>query len=181
VKWQEAESAPSLQWRELSNDTRQSLRGKLAGLWDAPDDERAFNALSPDKQQALLLMVQRLGNKGLWRAVKAIKNVYGASGVGIDFEAWPFLASTLTRREDFTRRFAKRKTVSGGFYEKGRATPVLHFLYQDGDPRLWHVHFDLFSPLYSVGSALKHLRHEYLGNLRPNWKMVREALNEKTR
>jgi hypothetical protein len=181
VKWKEAESAQSLLWRELPNDTRESLRGKLAGLWNAADDEHAFDSLSVDKQQALLLMVERLSAKDLWRTVKAIKNVYGAGGVGIDFEAWPYLASTLSRRKDFTRFFAKRKAVTGGFYETGRATPVLHFLFQDGGPRLWHVHFDLYSPLYSIKSALKHLRYEFLGKLRPNWKMVREALNAKTR
>jgi hypothetical protein len=180
VKWKEAESGQPLSWRELPDGVRESLRGKLAGLWNAADDQRAFDSLSIDKQQALLLIVQRLTAKDLWRTVKAIKNVYGVGGVGIDFEAWPYLASTLTRRKDFTSLFAKRKAVSGGFYETGRATPVLHFLYQDGSPRLWHVHFDLFSPLYSVGTALKHWRHEFLGKVRPNWKMVREALNEKS-
>jgi hypothetical protein len=162
-----------LRWRDLTAETRDSLAGKLKGLWGASSDEVAFNALSPDKQQALLLLMNRLISKDLWNHVRRIENAYGLHGVGIDFSAWPGIESALSRRRDFTRRFAKRKTVSGGFYEKGREEAVLHFLYQ-GEPRLWHVHFDLYSPIESVGSALRHLRHEYIGNLTPDWRMIRK-------
>jgi len=54
---------------------------------------------------------------------------------------------------------------------------VLHFLYQEGEPRTWYVHFDLYSPVHSPGSALKHLRHEFLGKVTPNWEMIAKHLN----
>lgn len=149
--------------------------GRLAGLWGAPDDESAFNSLSLDKQQALLLLARRLDAKDLWHAVKRVQNVYGDGGVGLNFVAWPYLENTLSRRDDFTRRFAKRKNVRGGFYEKGRRNAALHFLYHDGSPLRWHVHFDLYNPVFSPITALRHMRHEYFGKLRPNWRMIVEA------
>jgi hypothetical protein len=167
-----------LRWRDLSAGTRESLAGKLKGLWGASTDEEAFNALSADKQQALLLLMNKLISKNLWDHVRRIENAYGLYGVGIDFIAWPGIESALSRRHDFTRRFAKRKTVSGGFYEKGRKEAALHFLYQ-GEPRLWHVHFDLYSPVESISSALRHLRHEYIGKLTPDWLMIRNALKRR--
>jgi len=102
--------------------------------------------------------------------------VYGEGGVGIGFFAWPLIQSTLSRRKDFTRRFANHKDTSGGFYEKGRADAVLHFLFQEGSPRKWFVHFDLYSPVHSVGSVGKHLRYEFLGKICPDWKMIRQCL-----
>lgn len=167
--------APQLHWSALSWDSRELLAGKLRGLWGALQDEQAFDALAVDKQRALLLISHRLQAIGLWPAVKRIENVYGEGGVGIDFEAWPFLESTLSARRDFTRRFAKRPNVSGGFYEKGRRVCILHFLYTDGSARRWHVHFDWYSAVDSFGSGLKHLRHEYFGKLRPDWKMVQNV------
>src|SRR5712691_3838677 len=92
-----------LRWCELPTDVCQALTGKLVGLWDAPSDEYAFDSLSIDKQQALILMLHRLDAKTLWHAVKRIDNVYGEGGVGIAFTAWPFIESTLSRRRDFTR------------------------------------------------------------------------------
>ncbi len=169
-----------LRWRDLTAGTRESLAGKLKGLWGASTDEEAFNALSADKQQALLLLMNKLISKNLWAHVRRIENAYGLHGVGIDFTAWPGIESALSRSRDFTRRFAKRKTVSGGFYEKGRDEAALHFLYQ-GEPRLWHVHFDLYSPVESVRSALRHLRHEYIGKLTPDWIMIRDALKKDDR
>jgi hypothetical protein len=55
---------------------------------------------------------------------------------------------------------------------------VLHFLYQEGEPRTWYVHFDLYSPVHSPGSALKHLRHEFLGKLTPDWRMIAKFLDK---
>ena len=52
---------------------------------------------------------------------------------GLQFEAWPMIESTLSRRRDFTRRFANHKDTSGGFYEKQRGAAILHFLFQEGD------------------------------------------------
>jgi hypothetical protein len=166
-----------LRWSDLSNDVRELLGGKLAGLWGATNDQAAFESLAIDKQQALLILFTRLHEKGLWHVVRKISNVYGEGGVGLQFAAWPIIESTLDRRKDFTRRFANHKDTSGGFYEKDRPFAVLHFLYQEGDPRTWYVHFDLYSPVHSVGSAVKHLRHEFLGKLTPDWRMISRYLN----
>lgn len=162
-------------WRSLPADVRWDLGGKLAGLWGAPSDEDAFNSLAVDKQQALLLILERLRDTKLWDAVRKIDNVYGEGGVGISFTAWPILESRLGRRKDFTRLFANHKTTTGGFYERGRSEGILHFLFQEGEPRIWYVHFDLYSPIHSLKSAARHLRHEVIGKVRPDWKMIREC------
>src|SRR4051794_10567449 len=169
--------AGSLAWVELSGETKELLTGKLAGLWGATSDAAAFDSWPLDKQQALLLLLKRMRARKLWHLVKRITNVYGEGGVGIQFEAWPMIESTLARRDDFTRRFANHKDTSGGFYEKERPAAVLHFLYQEGKPRTWYVHFDLYSPVYSAGSALKHLRHEFIGKLKPDWRMIAKFLD----
>lgn len=166
----------ALTWRTLSPETRELLSGRLVGIWGAASDEAAFDSWPLDKQQALLLLAERLSEKGLWQLVKQVTNVYGEGGVGIQFIAWPMIESTLKRRSDFTRRFANHKDTSGGFYEKTREDAVLHFLFQEGEPRQWYVHFDLYSPVHSVTSALKHLRHEFIGGLRPNWQMIAKSL-----
>jgi len=175
----EATSLPSLKWADLSRETKEFLKGKLAGLWGAETDEAAFNSWSPDKKYALLLLLNRIRAKELWHLVKRIDNVYGEGGVGLQFDAWPMIEYTLSRRKDFTRRFANHKDTSGGFYEKGRAEAVLHFLYQDGQPRKWYVHFDLYNPVHSPGSAWKHLRHEFLSKTKPDWRMIAKSLNLK--
>lgn len=161
-------------WRDLSGDVREALAGKLSGLWGAVDDEAAFNGLTVDKQQTLLILVSRLRAKNLWHVIRKIDNVYGEGGVGIGFSAWPFVKSTLSARKDFTRRMANHKDTTGGFYEKGRADAVLHFLYVEGNPQKWYVHFDLYSPVHSPASALKHLRHEFVGKLTPDWLMIKQ-------
>ena len=167
--------APLL-WQELSADERDVLNGKLAGLWGAVSDEAAFNGCAVDKQQALLVLVSRLGAKGLWALISKIDNVYGEGGVGIAFAASPLILSTLKGRKDFTRFMANHKGSSGGFYEKGRGSAVLHFIYQDGEPQKWYVHFDLYSPVHSLGSAFKHLRYELFAKLTPDWRMIQERL-----
>jgi hypothetical protein len=170
-------SVGPLLWQELSQEARQGLATKLVGLWGATSDQEAFERLTVDKQQALLLMMKRLISIDLWDIVKSIDNVYGSGGVGIDFTAWPFMEATLSRRKDFTRRFAKRKQVSGGFYEKGRPEAVLHYLFtngKNGKPRQWHVHFDLYSPLDSFRSWMRHIRHEYVGKKKPDWQMIHQ-------
>lgn len=164
-------------WKDLSAADREALAGKLIGLWGAESDEAAFNNFALDKQQALLIILWRLREKEIWQVVKKIDNVYGEGGVGIGFYAWPFIISTLTRRKDFTRLMANHKDTTGGFYEKGRADSVLHFLWVDGEPQKWYVHFDLYSPVHSPASALKHLRYEFIGKLTPDWRMIQESLN----
>jgi hypothetical protein len=165
-----------LNWSNLEPRVRELLSGKLAGLWDAPTDAAAFDSWSLDKQQAMLLILKRLAAKDLWHLVRKVENVYGEGGVGIQFAAWPLIESTLSRRRDFTRRFANHKDTSGGFYERRRRDAVLHFLYQEGDPRTWYVHFDLYSPVHSPASAMKHLRHEFMGKVRPDWRMIAKSL-----
>lgn len=166
-----------MSWRDLPIELREALTGKLIGLWGAPSDEAAFDNLTLDKQQALLIIVSRLLEKKLWQIINKVDNIYGEGGVGIGFSAWPFVISTLSKRKDFTRRMANHKDTTGGFYEKGRAQSVLHFLYVDGKPQKWYVHFDLYSPVHSPVSALKHLRHEFIGKLTPDWRMIKDSLN----
>lgn len=156
---------------------RELLTGKLIGLWEAQSDAAAFNSFEIDKQQALILLLGRLTEKRLWHLVKQITNVYGEGGVGLQFLAWPMIESTLSRRRDFTRLFANHKDTSGGFYERTRKEAVLHFLFQEGNPRIWYVHFDLYSPVYSPATALKHLRYEFIKGIKPDWKMIGKCLN----
>ena len=171
-----AAAKSQLKWEELTPATRELLQGRLAGLWDAPSDAAAFDSWPIDKQQALLMLLDRMQAKGLWHVVKRITNVYGEGGVGLQFEAWPMIESMLTRRRDFTRLMANHKDTTGGFYERKRGEAILHFLFQDGEPRTWYVHFDLYSPVHSPGSAFKHLRHEFLGKVRPDWQMIAKHL-----
>jgi len=170
-------SDTQLKWTDLPSMARDALTGRLVGLWGASSDAAAFESWSVDKQQALVLLQRRMHEKDLWQMVRQVTNVYGEGGVGLQFFAWPMIESTLARRKDFTRLFANHKDTSGGFYEKRRDSAVLHFLYQDGEPRIWYVHFDLYSPVHSPRSALKHLRHEFLGKLTPDWKMIARHLN----
>ena len=165
-----------LVWSELAADLREAFNGKLIGLWDATTDEAAFNALSVDKQQALLLILVRLQEKELWYLIKSISNVYGEGGVGIEFSSGPQLESTLSRHSDFTRRWANHRDTSGGFYEKSRKSAVLHFLYVNATPRRWYVHFDLYSPVHSAASVFKHVRHEFIRKATPDWRMIKKAL-----
>lgn len=165
-----------LTWKDLPSGKRELLQGKLAGLWGAATDADAFDSWPIDKQQAMLILLDRMQVKGLWHLVKRVTNIYGEGGVGLQFEAWPMIESTLTRRRDFTRLMANHKDTSGGFYEKRRSEAVLHFLFQEGEPRTWYVHFDLYSPVHSPGSAIKHLRHEFLGKVKPDWQMIAKHL-----
>ena len=169
---------PSLTWANLPYATRELLTGKLAGLWGAATDEAAFDSWTLDKKQGMLLLLNRMQRKGLWHLVKKVTNVYGEGGVGLQFEAWPMIESTLRRRSDFTRLFANHKGTQGGFYEKQRSGAVLHFLFQEGNPRTWYVHFDLYSPIHSPGTMWKHFVHEYMGKVTPDWRMIAKCLKE---
>lgn len=172
-----APAVSALAWADLSAENRELLTGKLTGLWGATSDAAAFDSWAPDKQQALLLLLKRMHAKQLWHLVKRITNVYGECGVGLQFEAWPMIESTLSRRDDFTQLMANHKDTTGGFYEKQRAAAVLHFLFQEGEPRKWYVHFDLHSPVHSPASAWKHLRHEFMGKVKPDWRMIAKFLD----
>jgi hypothetical protein len=179
VNWETVETSADVQqlvWSELAADLRNALDGKLAGLWNARTDEAAFNSLSIDKQQALLLLLAQLQEKEIWYLIRNVTNVYGEGGVGIEFSSWPQLESILARRKDFTRRWANHRDTSGGFYEKSRKSAVLHFLYVNATPRRWYVHFDLYSPVHSAASAFKHVRHEFIRKATPDWRMIKKAL-----
>ena len=177
-----ADAVTQLHWLELAPRERQALAGRLAGLWGAPTDDVCFDNLAVDKQQALLLLLGRMLQLDLWPVVRRVTNVYGEGGVGMAFDAWPVVASTLQRRPDFTRRFANHKDTTGGFYERGRGAAVLHFLYIDkpGRPREWQVHFDLYSPVHSPASIWQHVRHEFIGKVTPDWRAISTALSDAT-
>ena len=180
MSWDVVETISTVEpilWEDLADDVRDALSGKLSGLWGAVSDEAAFNGLAVDKQQALLIMLSRLQAKRLWQVIRKIDNVYGEGGVGLAFSAWPVVESTLRARKDFTGFLANQKDTTGGFYEKGRANAALHFLYVEGIPRKWYVHFDLYSPVHSPVSAFKHLRHEFIGKITPHWRMIQERLD----
>ena len=184
MNWETVEITAEVQqllWSDMAGELRDALSGKLVGLWDATTDEAAFNALSVDKQQALLLVQARLQAKELWHLVRNITNVYGAGGVGIAFNCWPILEATLNRRKDFTRRWARHGDTSGGFYEKARASAVLHFLYVNATQRRWYVHFDLYSPVYSPASTFRHVRYESIRKVTPDWRMIKKALRSAQR
>ena len=174
-----AEAAPIL-WQDIPAASRADLTGRLSGLWGAVSDEAAFNSFAVDKQQALLIMLNRLREKRLWQVIRRIENVYGEGGVGMQFSAWPFILSTLNARNDFTRIFANHQDTTRGYYEKGRSDAVLHFLYVAGQPQKWYVHFDLYSPVYSLVSLLKHVRYEFVGKLTPDWRMIQKLLRARS-
>ncbi|MGI9065120.1 MAG: hypothetical protein ACR2HX_01765 [Pyrinomonadaceae bacterium] len=179
ANWEVIEPASDvnqLRWSDLSDDLRGALKDKLTGLWGATGDAEAFDSLSIDKQQALLLILSRLREKSLWHLVKHVTNLYGEDGVGLEFTPLPVLESTLAGRRDFTRRFAKHRDTSGGFYERGRSEAALHFLYVDQTPPKWYVHFDLYSPVHSPSSAFKHFRFEYFRKVKPNWQVIQQRL-----
>lgn len=165
-----------LRWQELSGEVQSPLEGKLKGLYDAGRDEEAFDNLEIDKQQSLLLLMHRLRELELWSAVRRVENVYGVGGVGMNFRAWPELASALQGRKDFTARFARHRDNQGGFLERGRSSASLHFLYTDRGERRWAVHFDLYNPWSSPGNAWRHLLYEKLKGVTPDWRAVRSAL-----
>jgi hypothetical protein len=166
-----------LLWKDLSPDLRETFTGKLSGLWGAASDEEAFNACAIDKQQTLLIMANRLQAKNLWHLIRKIENVYGEGGVGLGFSAWPMIESTLRSRKDFTRFLANHNDTTAGFYEKGRCDAVLHFLFVEGNPRKWYVHFDLHSPVHSPVSAWRHLRYEFIGKVTPDWQTIQRCLS----
>jgi hypothetical protein len=164
-----------LAWGELAPPVRAALAGKLAGLYGAASDAEAFGALAVDKQQALLIFAARLGRLNLWADVSRVTNVYGEGGVGIEFEAARGLTKRLRHGAKFTRRFAAHRGTAEGFYEKGQAAAALHFLRPHPRSPAWAAHFDLYGPLASPLSALRHLWHEKLRGRTPGWREIAAA------
>jgi hypothetical protein len=163
-------------WDELSPPVRDALAGKLAGLYGAASDRAAFDALAVDKQQALLIFVARLGQLKLWPEVARVTNVYGEGGVGVEFESARGFSKRLRRSAKFTARFAAHRGTAEGFREKGRSDAALHFLRARPRSRAWAAHFDLYAPLASPLSALRHLWHEKLRGRTPRWEEIAAAL-----
>jgi hypothetical protein len=167
----------ALRWRELGPAVQDALQRKLEGLYGHERDEDAFDSLSVDKQQALLMLARRFTSLDLWTAVRRIRNVYGEGGVGMNFTAWPLLYSTLARHRRFTSRFASHGDTTGGFIERGRGRAALHVLYLDDEgERRWAAHFDLYNPWSSPVNAWRHLVYEKLRGYRPDWRTVRAAV-----
>ena len=178
---EEKSRTAAMVWSELDEDTRETLDNRLDGLYGHERSAAAFEFIPVDKQQALLLIMRRLVALNLWSAVRKIDNIYGEGGVGMYFTAWPFLETTLRRRMDFTRRFARHPDNSGGFLEKTRPRAALHFLYLDNGwdngERHWNVHFDLHSGVASPLSTVRHLVHERLLGHRPDWAQIKVCLD----
>ena len=167
----------TLKWSKLPIETRAALERKLVGLYGAPTDEDAFNRLSTDKQQALLILVRRFSELKLWDVVRRVENVYGVGGVGMSFEAWPFIKSSLERRRNFTSRFASHRDTTGGYIERGVGRASLHILYVDGPKgRHWAAHFDLYNPWASPLNAWRHLLHEKIRGCTPDWRAIGASL-----
>ena len=162
-----------LRWRELPRATQWALYRKLEGLYGNARDEDAFDSLAVDKQQALLILTRRLIELDLWPIVRRVGNVYGEGGVGMDFEAWPLLLSTLRRSRNFTSRFANHGNTTGGFIERGVGRASLHVLYVDKDKeRRWAAHFDLYNPWASPVNAWRHLLEEKIRGYTPDWRAI---------
>lgn len=165
----------ALRWDDLSESERFKLQGKLAGLYEQARDKEAFDKLSVDKQQAILLFARRLDELDLWDTVRTITNAYGEGGVGFGFISWPFLRSTLDRRRDFTKLLARHRDCEAGFIERHQSRAALHFLLQSAKSREWTVHFDLYNPVSSKG-FFAHLVYERIKGHTPNWRVIRESL-----
>lgn len=170
------DEAPTLRWRELPFRTQEALDRRLEGLYGVTRDEEAFNALAADKQWALLILARRFLELKLWEAVRRVENVYGQGGVGMNFDAWPMLHSTLRRRRDFTSRFANHGDTTGGFIERGVGRASLHILFVDNGKRRWAAHFDLYNPWASPVNAWQHLLHEKLRGYTPDWRAISASI-----
>jgi len=168
--------AAKLRWDDVPETLRDALAHKLEGLYGHADAASAFDSLTADKQQALLLFAARLSDLNLWREVERVENVYGVGGVGMSFRARPGLGGALARHVQFTSRFASHADCAEGFLETGRSRAALHFLRMKGDARLWSIHFDLHAPAASPLSALRHIWREKVRGERPDWEAIKSAL-----
>jgi hypothetical protein len=168
-------------WIELPEEVRLRFRGKLSGLFGVTGDEAAYDSLARDKQEALMLLSQRLVELALWQSVTRIVNVYGQGGVGLNFTADAECETLLLGRKDFTSLLARRDNPDA-FFENARTRASLHFLYSDRAEtgRDWHVHFDFYGPMGSLLSAVQHLNYERFGKFRPDWRMIKSRFRSPT-
>ncbi len=168
-----AEAAPLIKWNALAAETRAALAGKLSGLYGWSVENEIFDALEPERQQALLLLMRRFQELSLWDTVRRITNVYGRGGVGMDFEAWPLLRATLRRRRNFTSLMAGHRNNQGGFREKrANAGPSLHVVMVAVERAQWAAHFDHYNPVQSLSSFWRHIYYESFRGKLPGWRDV---------
>jgi hypothetical protein len=165
-----------LHWNELPQATRSDLINKLEGLYGFVEDEAAFDALAEDKQQGLLLFLNRLKDLNLWQEIERIENVYGIGGVGMNFRARSTLSAKLAEHRKFTSRFATHGDCAEGFFEVGRARAALHLLRMKDDARGWAVHFDLYAPVSTPLSAFSHFWREKWRGETPDWREIKASL-----
>lgn len=159
-----------LSWGGLDESTRWALAGKLRGLWGWSHDDEVFDALPTHRQQALLLLLRRLQQLGLWEAVRTITNIYGEGGVGIEFVAWPMLRSKVVRRRRFSRILAGHRNNQGGFRERRKQPgPALHVVMVAAERGQWAAHFDRYNPLRSPLEAWRHIYRESFRGELPSW------------
>ncbi len=168
--------ASALRWSDLTEEQRATLDRRLEGMYGGGACESVFDSLAVDKQQALLILMRRLSALDLWSAVRRIENLYGTGGVGMSFKAWPFIKSSLERREDFSTWFARHRHTSIGFIQRGTNRASLHILRDEGDEGSWEAHFDLYNPWASPLNAWRHLLHEKIRRETPDWRAVGTAL-----
>ena len=145
-------------------------------MYGGGDDGEVFDSLAVDKQQALLIILRRFQSLGLWGTVHRVENLYGEGGVGMNFDAWPFIRSQLERRREFTAWFARHRGTSGGFVERGARRGCLHILYRAKGRCKWEAHFDLYNPWVSPLNAWRHLLHEKMRKETPDWRTIAAAL-----
>ncbi|HKR00388.1 MAG TPA: hypothetical protein VJT09_06930 [Pyrinomonadaceae bacterium] len=168
----------ALKWLELPETSRLRLARKLEGYFGGTRDEEVFDSLSVDKQQALLILMRRLQDLGMWDTVNRVGNLWGMGGVGMHFSAWPSLESTIGRLDNFSSWFAKHPGTTRGFIERGTGRrPSLHVLYTEGEGhRGWEAHFDLYNPWTSPVNAWRHLLHEKIRHETPDWRVIGGSL-----
>lgn len=173
------DDGPLLIWSELHANTRAALNGKLDGLFGWPRTSEIFDSLAVNRQQALLLLLQRLQDRQLWDAVRLITNVYGEGGVGIEFTAWPGLRARLTRSRNFTNLLAGHRNNEGGFRERRNGGgPALHVVMIEMAQRRWAAHFDLYDPLSSLGDLWRHIYVEGWRHQVPGWRQIGGPVRE---
>jgi hypothetical protein len=165
-----------LHWNDLPDAQRDALAQKLEGLYGHAHAASAFESLTRDKQQALLLFTARLIELNLWREIESIENVYGIGGVGMSFRARRGLGGALASHGQFTSRFATHGDCAEGFFETGRSRAALHFLRMKGDATRWSIHFDLHAPAATPLSALRHFWREKVRGETPDWEAIKRAL-----
>jgi hypothetical protein len=171
--------APRLLWSQLRADTRAALSNKLNGLFGWSRTDEVFDSLAQNRQQALLLILRRFQELSLWETVRMITNVYGEGGVGIEFNSWPLLRTTLDRRRDFTRLLAGHRNNEGGFRERKKTSgPALHVVMVDRANHRWAAHFDLYDPLSSVLNLWRHLYLEGWRRQLPVWRQIGGPITE---